>query len=534
MVNKVKTLGSLLLKLETLGKKGSGRKMLLLNISFFVPGVLIPWLLFRQNADPTGFQFAFITFLCYSLIIAFTIITELDNLVTSRTEAEILSAMPVNLDTLLSAKMYMYNRYLLMLSAPLLLPGSIFFYAILRSLPRALMFYIAALMLIYFTANILLLVYTAALRIFKTARAGSYTLIFQSALILVMIMAYQFVSFGITGKPGSSAAGLISQLQTKGIIDYLPPAWFAFLTARVKYELEFSLVAKITLPLLITIFSYYSFKLYLKENYVYIRDKFVNSRIITAGDASKNKFIVFKWYDDFITNIYLRNNTERSSFGLMRSLYKKDKTVKLAILPMVLIPAGLGIFALLTNQLPSPFDKNYFEVKPVFHIALLLSLLVVLNTAIIGVKVTNFPGAEWIYYAYPVSARRNFKNGFRKFFVIYLLVPVSIALGIIFMIKIPMHQALLSVLFIFVCANLYNSVYNLFSRVLPFTKNNTLLNSLQRMTSVIYPFIFGIFFVMVQLFLYKSMMNTIIGILVILAVTFWVNYFGFVRKKALK
>jgi hypothetical protein len=383
----------------------------------------------------------------------------------------------------------------------------------------------------FFMINLLILLYTAALRIFRAKSIGSYTMIFQMAMILVLIMAYQFVSFGITGRPGSNVNGYIAALQSKGIINYFPQAWFAFLTTRSKYILEFGLIAKLILPLFITILSYYSLKMYLDANYEYIRDKFVNSRIIYDKDRSKSRFFIFTMISDLIQNIYLRNNTERSSFGLIRSLFYKDKTVRLAILPMIIIPIGLAIFALVTNQLPAPFDRSYFEIKPVFHISLMLCVLVVLNTAIIGTKVTNFPGVAWIYESYPISSRKNFKNGFRKFFVVYLLIPVCAGLGIIFMIKIPMHQALLHIIFIFAAANLYNSIYNLLSRGLPFTKENTLINSFQRMTSIVYPFLFGIVVIMVQLFVYKSMMTTLIALLVIITITFWLNYFGFVRKK---
>jgi len=531
LINKVKILGSLLLKLETRSKTGSGRKMLLLNISYFIPGVFLPWILLKQNADPTGFQFSFLTFLFYSLIIAFTIITELDNLITSKTEAEILAAMPIDLKLLVNAKMYMITRYLLLLSLPLLLPGSIYYYAILRSFPRALLFYISALMLCFFTANVLILLYSMALKVFRTKSIGSYTMIFQAGMILLLIMAYQFISFGITGRPGSSVNGYIASLQQKGIIDYFPPAWFAFLTTRNQYLLEAGLIVKLIMPLLITIFSYLSLKMYLDENYVHIRDKFLNSRIISSAGTEKKRFFIFAMISDLIQNVYLRNNTERSSYGLISALYYKDKTVRLAILPMIIIPLGLGIFALITNQLPPPFDANYFDIKPVFHISLLLSLLVVLNTAIIGVKVTNYSGASWVYDSYPAASKRNFKNGFRKFFVVYLLIPACIGLGIIFTIKIPMHQALLHTVFIFAAANLYNSIYNLLSRGLPFTRENTLINSLQRMTSIIYPFIYGTLIILLQLFVYKSMLTTIIAILAFITVTFWINYFGFVRKK---
>ena len=531
MINKAKILGSLLLKLETRSKTGSGRKMLYLNISYFIPGVFLPWLLLKQNADPTGFQFAFITFLFYSLIIAFTIITELDNLITSKTESEILAAMPIDNRLLVNAKLYMLTRYLLLLSLPLLVPGSIYYYAILRSFPRALLFYISAFMMCFFVTNILILLYSAAVRTFRSKSVGSYTMIFQILMILVLIMAYQFISFGITGKPGSSVNGYIAALQTKGYIDYFPQAWFAFLVTRNQYLLEPALIIKLTAPLLITIFSYYSLKLYLLENYGHIRDKFINSRILGDGAQAKQPFFIFAMVRDFIHNVYLRNNTERSSFGLIRSLFYKDKTVRLAIVPMIIIPLGLAIFALITKQLPPPFDRNYFELKPVFHISLMLCVLVVLNTAIIGVKITNYPGVSWIYDSFPLTSRKNFKNGFRKFFVVYLLIPTCVGLGVIFLFTMPMHQALLHTVFIFAAANFYNSIYNLLSRVLPFTKENTLLNSLQRMTAIIYPFLYGIVIVILQLFVYKNMMTTLIAVLAFITVTFWLNYFGFVRRK---
>ena len=82
---------------------------------------------------------------------------------------------------------------------------------------------------------------------------------------------------------------------------------------------------------------------------------------------------------------------------------------------------------------------------------------------------------------------------------------------------------------LFAAANLYNSLNNLFSRVLPFTKENTLINSLQRMTSILYPFLFGIVVVMVQLFVYRNMLTTLITLLAFITLTFWINYFGFVR-----
>ena len=531
-VKKARILGRLLLKLETRSRTGSGRKLIFLIISYLIPGIFLPWILARQNTDPTGFEYTFLTFLFYSLILSFTIITELDNLIISRSEAEITAALPVNNSTLVNAKMYVITRYIALLSLPLLLPGSIFYYTIMKSIPRAIGYIISGYMLSFFVINILVLLYSAALRLFRSKNIGSYTLIFQLFLILILIFGYQFISYGLTGRNGSNISSYINILKTKGIIDFFPQSWFAFLNTRNNYIPDPGLIMKLLLPLVIFYASYYSLKMYLMENYSFIKDKFMNAGIIDFNSApGKPRFFVFQMISDLIWNLYLRNNLERSSYGLIKSLYLKDKAVRLAVLPMIIIPLGLAVFALITDQLPAPFTRNYFALKPVFHISIILCVLVVLNTAIIGVRVTNYPGVSWVYDAYPVSSRKHFKNGFRKFFVVYLLVPVCALLGFVFIFKIPFDQVIIHTLFIFSAANLYNSIYNLTVKALPFTKENTMINSLHRMTSILYPFLFGIVVIAIQLYSYKSMLTAIIAIFAFITINFWINYFGFVRIK---
>lgn len=531
-VRKIRTLGSLLLKLETRSKNGSNRKLLLLNISYLLPGIFLPWLLIKQNTDHTGFEFAFLTYLFFSLILAFTVISELDNIIISKSETELLTSMPIDDNLLVRAKLYMLTRYIIFLCLPLLLPGSVYYYILMKSFPRAVLYFASGLMLFFFIINLVVLLYSAALRIFKSGKLSTYTFFFQLVMVLLMIIGYQLISFGITGKPGGSAAGYIHSLQAKGVLDFLPQAWFALLPAKHNYLPDIALISKLILPLVICYMSYFTLKMYLTENYSVIREKFQNSRYFFSSNESEKKgFFLARLLGDFIQNVYLRNHLERSSFGLMKSLFRAEKNVKLAIIPMIIIPIGLSLFALFTNQLPPPFSRNYFETKPVFHISILLCVLVVLNTAILSVRITNYTGVSWIYNAYPVESLKHFKNGFRKFFIIYLLLPVCLALGIIFFIKIPADQALLHIIFIFAAANLYNSIFNLFSKSLPFTKENTLINSLQRMTSILIPFLYGIVIVILQLFIYKSILTALIGTLSIITITFWINYFGFVRTK---
>ena len=529
---KTKALGKLLFKLETRSKSGSNRKLLFTMFSYMLPGLFLPFLLAKQNCDPTGFEFTFLTYLFYSLILSFTIITELDNLVISKAEIDIFTAMPIEDNLIVKAKLYVIIRYVLLVSIPLLLPGSVYYYWIMKSFPRATMYFVAGFMMCLFIVYILILLYSIALRNLKVKRIGSITLIFQMILILSIIIGYQFISYGITKLPQAGVHNYISILQKKNIIQFLPQSWFALLPARNNYIPDFALMSKIVLPVFICFMGGLSLKYYLNENYSKIREKFIYSRAFkNSSETSKSRFAVFGVLTESIKKVYLRNNLEKSSFGLMQSMFRQDKTVKISIIPMIIIPAGLAVFALITNQLPPPFDRNYFEIRPVFHISILLSVLVVLNTGILGIKVTNYPGASWIYSAYPIDAKKRFKNGVRKFFTLYLLIPVSVLLLVIYAFKMPFAQALIHTLFIFICANLYNSLFNLFSKTLPFTKENTILNSIQRIGSILFPFLYGTVMIMVQLFVYKSIPDTLLAILILIFLNFWLNYFAFIRFK---
>src|SRR5436190_23201847 len=110
-VRKIKTLGKLLFKLETRSKNGSNRKLLFTMVSYMVPGLFLPLLLLKQNSDPTGYEFTFLSYLLYSLIFAFTITTELDNQVISKAEIDIFTSMPVDDELIIRAKLYVILRY---------------------------------------------------------------------------------------------------------------------------------------------------------------------------------------------------------------------------------------------------------------------------------------------------------------------------------------------------------------------------------------------------------------------------------------
>lgn len=532
-VRKIKTLGRLLFKLETRSRSGSKRKMAFLMISYLLPGCFLPLLLIKQNTDPTGFVFTFLTYLFYSLVVAFTISGELDNLLITQTEVEIFNAMPIDDRLLVRAKLFMLNRYIMMLAIPLFVPGAVYFYFILKSVPRSIMYFLAGYMLCYFTVSILLFLYAGAIKIFKARKLNVYTLIFQLFLVLIMIIGYQLISYGITGKQSASAVNYLHLIQKNSIIDFFPASWYAFLPSRSHYAPSFSLLFKFILPFVICYLSYLSLRMYLEENLGIIKEKiaYAGFRQEVISDGSRgNSF--FAGIRNLINSVYLRNSTERSAYALMSSMFRQDKAMKLNVIPMIIIPSGLAIFALLTNQLPQPFGKMFFELKPVFHISILISVLVVLNTSIVGMKITNNPGASWIYQSYPMDSKKRFKNGIRKFFIIYLLVPLCIVLAIIFSFSMPLWQALLHTLFIFAAANLYNSMYNLLSRVLPFSKENTLLNSVHKLSGMVFPFIYGTIIVFVQMFVYNSVPSSIIALLIIITLNFWLNFFGFVHLKA--
>jgi hypothetical protein len=530
-VRKIRTLSSLLFKLETRSNDGSKRKLIMLFISFLLPGLFLPFLLYKQNPDPTGYEFAFLTYVFFTLVLSFTVISEFDNLVISKTEIDVLTSLPVDDELIVSAKMYGITRYIFIISLPLLVPSSVYYYMILGSYPRAVIYFLSGYFLCLFVVNILLFFYSIALKKLKPNRLSLYTLILQVLLIFALILGYQFVSYIFTGRPGSAISNHFDTFQRKGLLNLFPQAWFAFVPATHRNAVfDFTIIAKTILPVVICYLSYLTLKYYLSENYSGIREKLLYSRGFQSENSGKKKFFLFEKISSIIDRLYIRNHTEQSSFILMKSLFRRDKAVRLNILPMIIIPCGLALFAFITDQLPVPFNRYYFDTKPVFHISILLSVLVVLNTGILGLKITNYTGVSWIYDAFPVFPRNRFINGVRKFYILYLLLPVCTILFLFFIFKMPFTFALIHTLYIFVCANLFNTLYHIFNRTFPFTKDNTIFNSLSRLTSIFFPFVFGIVFIILQNFIYKNFAVTILTVGIILTVTFWLNYFGFIRN----
>jgi hypothetical protein len=517
MTRQAKTLGKLLLRLEFRSKDGSARKLFMLLISYTLPGVLLPFLIFRQTTDTTGFQFTFLTFLFYSMILAITSVMEMDNLVVSKNELDVLACLPLREDLIAKAKLYLIKRYVLIISLPLLTPGAIYYYFLLYSVTHSILYLVSGFLLAFFILSVLLLLYSFTVRIVRTERVGNFTLYFQVMLILLMILGYQYISYSFSLRTRASAGALFDVLESRGILGFFPQSWFAFLAANARYILSYKFILKVILPFFITYMSWLCLRFYLTDNYGKVYEKFSLSRSLIA--KSKMSRVKGEWV---ASGLFLNQNPgERASFALMRYMLGTDKAVRSGIIPMIIIPVALALFAFFTDQLPSPFLHYYLGSAPVFHISILVTVYVVLNTAILGVKVTNDTDAAWVYDAYPLGSRSNFNNGIRKFFFVYLILPLCSLLFIIFLLRMPFYDALIHTLFIAASAELLNTLYHMLNKTLPFTKINTLINSLQRIGSLVIPVIYGIIFTIIQYFAYRNRVYTLIAVIAV----FLTDYF---------
>lgn len=529
---KVKALGKLLLKLETRNRSGSGKKIVILFISYLLPALFLPFLLFRHTPDPTGFQYVFLTYLFITVLLCFTIISELDNLIVSKTEIELFGTLPLDDNVIVSAKMYMILRYILVITIPLLLPGSLLYYFVVKSISRCILFYFSGLMLTLFTANIVILIYCLALRSLKLKSLSATTYIFQVLLIFFLVLAYQFVSYSFTGSHSGSAVSYIDLMDRNGLLHYFPMAWYGYIPVSRNITADYRLLLRSFLPVVITYLSYISLKFYLAENYRSIRERFMLSKIFfTADEGVDRKFFLTELWNSAAEKIYVKNRLERSSFALMRSFLKREKAVKLNIFSMMLIPAGLTIFAVVTNQLPPPFGGSLLEKYSALYFSIFLCVFVVINAAVLGIKITGSPAASWIYDAYPMESVKRFKNGVRKFFVLYMIIPLCILLFVLFTVKIPLLQAAVHTFFIFSAANLYNTLCHSFSRALPFTKENTIINSIQRISTMFLAMLAGVPLIGLQVLVYRNEIEALLASVVLLAITSWLNYFIFIRRR---
>ncbi|MCX7878708.1 MAG: hypothetical protein N2510_08745, partial [Ignavibacteria bacterium] len=249
-------LGKTLLKLEIRSSDGSLKKLFLINLSFLLPGIFIPWLLNMQKASP--FEFGFVTFLLFSLLMIFTVINEIDNILLSKNESEIFRSLPLGPQILSGAKMFMLTRFTLLMALPLLVPSSVFYYLNSGSFKLSLVYIINGYIASYFLINITILLYASAVRNFRITRSSNMRLFIQLVMIVTLILGFQFISYGITGK--GSISSFINWLIQNRIIDFIPSSWFAFALSTEKYVFNLPFLVKIITPYMIFFFSYLSLK----------------------------------------------------------------------------------------------------------------------------------------------------------------------------------------------------------------------------------------------------------------------------------
>lgn len=527
---KIKTLSKLFFRLETHSRNGSNTKLFLMFLSYFVPGILVPLLLFKQNQDPNGYEYAFVTYLFFSVVAIFTVISEFDNMVISKSEHEVLSLLPVSDNLIVEAKLQLVLKYVSLICVPLLLPSATFYTIILNSFKFGVLYFVSGFAMLLFFVSLLLLIYVIVLKNINLKSVSSFTMTFQISLILLLMVGYQFISFSVTDNSGGTISSYFTMLKEKNLLDFFPQAWFAFVPTRFNFKWSFSLLGKSILPFVLMLTSVYALRFYFTDNYSTIKERFLHSKYFEekhTGD--KKRFLLLEMWSVFVRNIYLRTNYEKASYGLMSDLFRRDRFVKLNIIPVITIPVGLTIFALLSNQLPSPFGKDFLALKPVFHISLLLAVLVVVNTSILGLKISSSTQAAWIYDSYPIKTKRAFSSGFRKFFTLYLILPICLIMFLLFALKIPLHYAFVHTLFFFAVCNLYNTLFHAINTTLPFTKENTIFNSLNRLSSMFVPFVFGSVFVLVQVLVYSNVWTALASVFGIFVLTFIINHLSFSR-----
>ena len=186
-------------------------------------------------------------------------------------------------------------------------------------------------------------------------------------------------------------------IQKNGILNYFPQAWFGYIPVSRNATADYRLLLKSILPLIITYLSFLSLRMYLMENYSAIRERFLHSKIFFGNGESGGSKIqgesLWTWFTD---RVYIKNPVEQSSYTWLKNFFKRDKAVKLNMLPMIMIPVGLAVFALATGQLPSPFGFSFSESHPAFHISIPISVFVVITTAMLGIKITSNPSASWV------------------------------------------------------------------------------------------------------------------------------------------
>jgi hypothetical protein len=479
------------LKIDFIGKRGEKRfkKFISLFLSYLITGFFISESLYLKC---DLYTFLFILFSFTIVFVGMNILSNIDIIFGTEKEIYFYSYLPFDIGNFFLAKVFSSIVFFIVSSLFLNLFAFLFLYLKTSDILLLVNYIIFNSFLVVFVVFSILIIYFIFLKNLSKLKIKNALSNAQVILIFIIILGYQFVTNILKNDR-------IFYNFSSSWLNLLPPSWLSNIVLYQKgldliWELTALLLNILVLLIITSLLVYYSVKI-LSANYSNLIN--IKAEIV----KSKENGIIAKWLN-IIKKALIPNIKEYAAFELFSDLYKKEKSLKLRILPGMIFPFSILIFGLINDTLYNPFTYGITSSASVSHMTLLYLIIFLAFFTNNSIKISSMYEASWIFSTFNVPVG-ILKSGFHKFIFYKIILPFFLLIFIVFVLKMAITAALLQTIFLYLCYKTVKLVLMKIDKNIPLSKKPDKTESLSLVFKVIYLLPISILFMLIHIFLFK-------------------------------
>jgi hypothetical protein len=446
------------------GRTGKSKYGRLLSVSgtYVIASSYLGWSLTRAYYEPA---FLLLTFSVMLYIAGFTFIGSYPLILLDENDRGILQQFPVTASTLSAARITNLVIYILFVSLPFIIPLALIFLwnstGILPAILYAFFMLAAAMWSTLFFLNLTLKMLQ------RSPKYHVLLSVLQMLLVFSLLIFYQAMPRYFLHKVPWDT------LFANPFTYVLPPFWFVgSFQAALGTEQYLSFLPHATLALLTGLIL-----LYMISRSWSIPVDAVKARNRSAGTG------LLKLVDSVVFR-FMRSSSARAGYSLIAGIAFRERSFRLQILPMALMPIAVVVYGQLSGQLASPFPQLLTGWYSKVHIAVLMFYLYVGRHCEHVVFFSPAREAQWMMHTTKNGARQSYRSGVYTGIRVYVLLPIAAAVTLLFTISMPLPEALLQGAFLFISAVCQSSLFMLFSKHIPFSADANQLEAFHRISQI--------------------------------------------------
>ena len=449
------------------------------------------------------------TLFCYTyfmMMTCFAMILEGSQVLLIPEDLDVIMHRPVSSATFFLARMIHMMIFILVFSAGLCFGPAVvasFYPDIPRLFP--LVFWGVAYAAVLFTAAGIILLYTWMLRLIRFEKLKSMIYIIQFVFTMILLLIYQFIAR--SGWESSAAGFQINESWAQ----WLPPGWFTLIAGSVIQTGMHIPFAVFFIMGVIVLVGSAGFQ---RLSVNYMQDV---SLLSLHRPEQKKKSAIPVPRRSVLSRLF-SDPEHRAGFFLALQMLRRDKLVKMTVLPTAAIPVVILLWGFIEGDIMDPFITSVtgqgstgFQMLP-FFIAFMFFMIMR------GAVYSQDWEAGWIYQSAPIGYPHQFIHGAQLGFITGVIVPFYVLLLIILCSRLNLLHALEHTFFLFCLGMAFLAILNLKKSEFPFSKKRERGERIGGFTFFLWLIPFQIVTYLLQMIAYENQRNWLISLAGIIAI----------------